>query len=144
MNGSVGGDVWVTDTITGSVTRVTPPGPGPPPAGYRAQNPQISADGRFVAIDSYYSCTVCAGGGSSIWVKDLQTGSFTRADVADGAGGAVANDRSNRPAISGDGRYIAFASKATNLSPDDTDSNYDVMSGTCRPTRRSWSAARAV
>jgi len=125
-NSGTGGDVWVTDTITGTVTRVTPPGPGPPPAGYRAQNPQISADGRYVAIDSYYSCTVCAGGGSSIWVKDLQTGSFTRADVANGAGGAAANDRSNRPAISGDGRYVAFASKATNLSPDDTDSNYDV------------------
>lgn len=44
-----------------------------------------------------------------------------------GMGGAQPNGFSGRPAISGDGRYIAFESNASNLVPDDTNGRTDIF-----------------
>lgn len=48
-----------------------------------------------------------------------------RASVSDAGG--EANALSVRPAVSGDGRYIAFESDATNLVPGDTNRQFDVF-----------------
>ena len=52
-------------------------------------------------------------------------GATTFASRATGAAGVGANGDSFGYSVA-NGRYVAFASAATNLSPDDTDSNYDV------------------
>jgi Tol biopolymer transport system component len=52
-------------------------------------------------------------------------GSTTRISVA--SDGRQANHNSNTPAISADGRFVAFASKATNLAPGDTNDTSDVF-----------------
>ena len=52
-------------------------------------------------------------------------GVTTRVSVADD--GAQANGKSSLPAISANGRYVAFTSGATNLVPDDTNGDFDVF-----------------
>jgi hypothetical protein len=43
------------------------------------------------------------------------------------AGGALGNGESESPAISADGRFVAFGSNATNLVPGDTNDEFDVF-----------------
>jgi Tol biopolymer transport system component len=71
-------------------------------------------------------------------------GVTTRVSVADDE--AQANERSAEPAISADGRYVAFVSKATNLVPGDTNRAFDVFvrdrrNGTTRLVSASSSGA---
>jgi Tol biopolymer transport system component len=47
--------------------------------------------------------------------------------VSVGPGGVQANSRSQRPAISANGRYVAFASAASNLVAGDTNGISDVF-----------------
>ena len=94
---------------------VAPDGSG---ANGSSQQPAISADGRYVAFESDASNLVPAGGNYEfdIFVHDCQTGKTQRVSVA--SNGAEPNDSSHRPAISADGRYVAFESDASNLVGD--------------------------
>jgi len=58
-------------------------------------------------------------------VNDRVTGSTERISVA--SDGTQANDSSGPAAISGDGRYVAFPSTASNLVPGDTNGTSDVF-----------------
>jgi hypothetical protein len=61
-----------------------------------------------------------------VYVRDIATRTTTLVDRADGAAGAKANGiAAADPTISQDGRYAGFASMATNIHPDDTDSLWD-------------------
>ncbi len=55
------------------------------------------------------------------WWNTSSQGGVVRASQA--AGGDEPNNRSLRPYVSADGRYVLFSSEASNLSPDDTFSN---------------------
>lgn len=55
------------------------------------------------------------------WWNTSSEGTVVRASLA--AGGVEPNNRSLRPYVSADGRYVLFSSEASNLSPDDTFSN---------------------
>jgi Tol biopolymer transport system component len=61
-----------------------------------------------------------------VFVRDLDTGLTTLVSRASGASGAAGSSSSHTPSISADGRYVAFVSGATNLSPDDPSSDADV------------------
>jgi len=80
----------------------------------------ISADGRFVTFRSTASNLVPDDTNSilDIFVHDRQTGITERVSV--GSTGGEANDVSIDSAISADGRYVAFESRATNLVPGGT------------------------
>ncbi len=82
--------------------------------------PAISYDGRFVAFAS--SATNLVPGDKNakqdIFVRDRATGQTTRVSVV--TGGAQANSTSSTPVISADGKFVAFASNATNLNGPDT------------------------
>ena len=60
-----------------------------------------------------------------MFVYDRQTGTTTRVSVR--SNGKQANRRSEEPAISADGRYVAFYSKANNLVRGDTNHAPDVF-----------------
>ncbi len=92
-----------------------------------SENPDISADGRFVAFASTATNLVPGdtNGREDIFVHDRQTGETTRVSIA--TGGAEGNDGSTNPAISGDGRYIVFESLATTLILTDTNGVADVF-----------------
>src|SRR5439155_349059 len=64
-------------------------------------------------------------GVTDVFVHDRQTGGTERVSVD--STGAQASDRSVNPAISADGRFVAFASDATNLVPGDKNSVTDVF-----------------
>src|SRR5436309_3388656 len=87
----------------------------------------FSADGRFVAFDSTASDLVAAdtNGVSDVFVHDRQAGTTERVSVA--SGGTQANHASSCPALSADGRFVAFQSDATNLVAGDTNGATDVF-----------------
>jgi Tol biopolymer transport system component len=86
-----------------------------------SSNPSISADGRYVAFESYASNLGPDDNSTQpdIFVRDLRSGRVFLASRADGNGPA-ANAPSSNPAISGDGRFVAFDSRGSNLNPADT------------------------
>lgn len=93
-------------------------------------HPDISADGRFVVFRSDATNLVVGStnGARTIYIKDIGTGVTTR--VSSDSAGVNGNKDSDNPAISADGRFVAFDSIATNLVPGDTGSQCISASGT--------------
>ena len=79
----------------------------------------ISATGRFVAFSSAHSNLVKDDGNyfDDVFVRDRVRGETTRVSVS--SAGAVPNNDSAFPSISANGRFVAFASLASNLVPGD-------------------------
>lgn len=96
----------------------------------------ISGDGRRVAFDSYATNLTPETshrahgtlGRPQVFVRDLASGRTTLVSRASGRRGAPSNGGSfaARAVISADGRFVAFVSRATNLSRADHDRAYDV------------------
>lgn len=86
-----------------------------------------SAPGDFVAFGSAASNMVAgdANGMMDVFVHNRTTGATARVSV-DSAGGE-ANDQSSGPALSADGRFVAFDSSATNLAAGDTNGVRDIF-----------------
>lgn len=119
-------DVFVRDRLTGVTTRVDVTSAGGQVTGL-VEDPSLSADGRYVVFRSDASDLVTGDTNASwdIFLRDRTTGVTTRVSVA--SSGAEGVSGSFEPAISGDGRYIAFRSNATNLVPGDTNATDDVF-----------------
>jgi len=111
-------DIFVHDRATGETVRVNVTSDGEE-ANFQGEAPSISADGRFVAFHS--DATNLVPGDTNekrdVFVHDRATGETTRVSVS--STGEQANAGASFPAISGDGRYVAFDSVADNLVPDD-------------------------
>ena len=88
--------------------------------------PAMSADGRFVAFESSASNLVAGdtNGRYDVFVRDRLAGVTRQMSV--GAGGQ-ANDYSAFPAISANGRSVAYESYASNLVRGDTNGALDVF-----------------
>jgi len=85
----------------------------------------ISSDGQFVAFTAIDDDVT--GSGSpvySVFLRNRAVGTTSRISVSQ-AGGPP-NASSYTPSISGDGRFVAFASDADDLGPADTDAATDV------------------
>ena len=91
-----------------------------------SSSPQASADGRYVAFQSQASNLVPGDGNRAqdIFVHDTETRTTRRISVT--SAGEESNGRSYGPILSGDGRYLAFGTEATNLSPGDTNGRKDA------------------
>jgi len=119
-------DAFVHDRQTGQTERVSVASSGAQGnAGSYAG--AVSADGRYVAFGS--EATNLMGGDTNAsedaFVHDRQTGQTERVSVS--SSGAQGNGFSYHPAISVEGRYVAFASGATDLVPGDTNGEFDVF-----------------
>ena len=100
------------DLVTGSIT-IASRADGPAGAAVVGLDPSISADGTKVAFQSREAVVSGVPAGTEqIYVRDLTTGHTQLASELEGVAG---NARSREPAISGDGRWVAFESAATNL-----------------------------
>jgi Tol biopolymer transport system component len=119
-------DVFVRDQFAGTTRRasVTSTGEESYTGG---EDPSISSDGRYVAFASTDELVPTdTNGTSDVYVRDLQAGTTTLASVT--SGGALSNNWSESPRISGNGRYVAFVSRATNLDGIvDTNNATDVF-----------------
>ncbi|WP_145064576.1 hypothetical protein [Engelhardtia mirabilis] len=87
-------------------------------------DPTVSADGRYVAFDSYSSSLVPGDTNilPDVFLRDRVTGQTTR--VSQGYDGSAANGRSTTASLSDDGRYVAFHSWASNLIGPPAGPNY--------------------
>jgi hypothetical protein len=125
-------DSYVRDLQTGTTTLVCRASGADGAKGNGASaDGAVSADGRFVAFESG-ATNLDPDDGDAIfdaYVRDLQTNTTTLVSRASGASGPKGNADSIvfANAISSDGRFVAFASRATNLSPDDGDAITDVF-----------------
>src|SRR6266571_3182 len=83
-----------------------------------SDSPALSDDGRYVVFASDASDLVSGDNNSArdIFLRDRQLSVTTRVNVS--SLGAQANNTSDLPNISGDGRYITFLSAADNLVTD--------------------------
>ncbi len=88
----------------------------------------ISDDGRFVVFASNASNLVPGdtNGRMDVFLRDRGAGTTERVSVPD-AGGQGSGDSGPAAAISADGRYVAFASAATNLVSGDTNGAVDIF-----------------
>jgi hypothetical protein len=122
-------DVFWRDLVTGTTRRVSVSS-GNVQANMSSFYPAISADGRYVAYVSNASNLVTGdtNGRPDVFVRDTSTGTTTRVSVTNT--GVQANgsaDWTKPSAVSNDGRYVAFASNATNLVAADTNNAWDVF-----------------
>jgi Tol biopolymer transport system component len=119
----LGVDVFVRDLEAHTTTLVSRQGAGQGGAGGDefSNFPSISADGRYVTFvsDADNLSTADVEEVVDVFVRDLQSNTTTLVSRQSGSGGAGADDVSSFPAISPDGRYVAFQSSADNLSTAD-------------------------
>lgn len=100
-------------------------------------NAVVSNGGRFVAFDSPASNLVPGdtNNTSDVFVRDTLNNTTRRISVANGSPGAQGLcepgradcDGAGHPAMSPDGRYVAFESDFANLVAGDTNNNYDMF-----------------
>lgn len=114
-------DVFVRDLQTATTKRVSADRTGGDADNLSSLSSRwsISGDGRFITFYSAASDLVSGDGGQhwDVFVRDMVAGKTTR--VSETANHADAQGTSDEAAISGDGRYVAFASDANNLVPND-------------------------
>jgi Tol biopolymer transport system component len=119
-------DVFRHDRVTGTTVRVSVATGGGQASG-TSLDAKISDDGNLVAFSSSAFDLVAndANGASDVFLRDLAAGTTTRISLsAIGGDGDLA---ASEPALSGDGRYVAFTSLATNLVTGDTNGVADVF-----------------
>ena len=119
-------DIFVHDRQTGHIERVSIADNGSQ-TNNSSNKPAISGNGRFVVFVSKASNLVPndTNNKEDIFVYDRQTEHIERVSIADN--GSQANDKSDTPSISGDGRFVAFVSDASNLVPNDTNNSNDIF-----------------
>ena len=119
-------DIFVRDRRSGTTELVSVAVAGSQADG-ASSLPSVSADGRFVAFRSYATNLVASdtNGSGDVFVRDRLSG--TTVLVSTDSLGALADDESSVPSISADGRWVAFASAATNLVPGDTNASWDMF-----------------
>jgi Tol biopolymer transport system component len=117
--GIAGAAVPAGATAAGPLERVSVDSSGVEMSVY--QHSSISADGRYVAF------AAAAGNSWRIYVRDLRTGTSTLANVK--ADGTPADNRNGGTSfsMSGNGRYVAFATNEPGVVAWDTNSSKDVF-----------------
>jgi Tol biopolymer transport system component len=150
MGGVLAPDIFVFDFSTGNSVQADLASNGSPANGASSE-PALSADGLSVAFVSTATnlSDDDVGDTGDVFVRDLATGATTLASRASGRSGPGGNGDSFAPVISADGRRVAFASAATNLSTDEdeTVTNVylrDLTSGTTTLISRASGAAGAA
>ena len=122
---NLGGDpnatvqVFLRDLDSGALEAIS--APGSTDFLENSDHARVSPDGRFVVFDQR-SSTVSP---RSIVLVDRTTGAREIESVNDT--GTSGNDDSSNPVVSADGRFVSFASFASNLVGDDTNSRFDVF-----------------
>ncbi len=119
-------DVFVRDRLLGTTERVSLGTTGAESNGASTAL-ALSADGNVVAFFSDATNLVDGddNGGWDVFVRDRALATTERASVS--SSGVGANAPASLPALSGDGRFVAFTSTANNLVVGDTNAFTDVF-----------------
>jgi Tol biopolymer transport system component len=126
--GSPSFDVFVRDRVTGETTRVSVSTTGAESNG-NSERVAFSEDGRFVVFSSNADNLVAGdtNGAYDVFLRDRQIGTTSRISVTSASAQANGESLSFGNSVSADGRFIAFASAASNLVPGDTNNRVDVF-----------------
>ena len=123
-------DIFVRDVVANTTILVSrASGTAGVKGNGRSDDAAISGDGRRVAFASRASDLTRSDRDRSpdVFVRDLRSGTTTLVSRAGGRAGPKANARASQPAISADGRFVAFVSRASNLTSADHDHRVDVF-----------------
>ena len=127
-------DIWILDRVTGARELITGAAGGGAADG-SSFLPQLSHDGRFVAMDSRAGNLVAPGyapGSLRIYLYDRETGSAELVSKLSDAGGDVLVRGAN-PSLSADGRHLSFRSTASGLVAGDGNEVEDTFVWTRLP-----------
>jgi Tol biopolymer transport system component len=122
-------DMWTEQTVLGSIS-LSNYG-----ATHNSLNPSLSADGRYLVFMSLASdlvqfpAGIGAGEKVNVYLRDLVQKSTKLVSIAaDGQrGGNLDSYVGDLPAVSRDGRYVAFTSHASNLVEGDNNQSADLF-----------------
>ncbi len=115
-DGNFTADIFLRDTATGTTSRVSLTDGGGEANG-TSWLPDISTSGQHIVFVSLATNLVSgdANGYADVFLRNTDTARTRIISIA--TDGTQGNNWSEDPAISGDGRYVAFDSFATSLSP---------------------------
>jgi hypothetical protein len=121
-----GFDVFVRDRVT-KTTRIVSVDTGGGPLSGASDYPSISDDGSRVAFEhtGRVPSSIYSDHSTYIYVRDIAAG--TTKNVSIGSSGPTATQYSSDPAISGNGKRVAFYTWASHLVPGDTNGDEDVF-----------------
>ncbi len=126
-------DVYAMDLGSGIVRRVSVDGNGVQSSFGFSFSPAVSADGQVIAFVSSAPLNAAAARQAArgthpnlrqVYVRD---GADETTTLVSSAGDNWPDGASVRPAISSDGRFVAFASEASNLVRDDRNRTADIF-----------------
>jgi len=119
-------DVFIHNIVTGETTLISKSSTGVQ-GNDSSQFPSISADGRYVAFESFATNLVAGdtNNAGDVFIHNIVTGETTL--VSKSSTGVQGNAWSHYPRISADSRYVAFESRATNLVDEGINSIWDVF-----------------
>jgi Tol biopolymer transport system component len=119
-------DIYVYDRVTGDMERVSVKSNGEEVNG-DSSSPSVSTDGWEIAFSSIASDLVSSDTNArrDIFVRERRNPTTRRVSVS--TSGVQGDRDSHTPAISSNGRYVAFASSATNLVLGDTNGRSDIF-----------------
>ena len=155
-------DVFVRDLLTGQTRLVSVDSAGvqqnqPNEPDAFGERPALSVDGRYVAFVSHGTNLVVPDGNGTaadVLVRDRdvdadglfdEPGAVSTTRVSVSSAGVQADSWCDGPALSGDGRTVAFQGFATNLVPGDTNGLDDVFVRDrlgCSPTVATYCTAK--
>jgi hypothetical protein len=95
------------------------------------ETPSVSSDGRFLAY------AAAQGDHTQVFLHDTCSGADSSCQpgtqlISTALDGTAANGDSRSPSMSGDGRFVAFSSAATNLVPETTAGRQIYLRDTCQ------------
>ena len=115
--------LWRLDGSTS--TRVSVNTDGTQPPGGASHSPSVSRDGHLIAFVSIARLAPeDVNDVPDIYLRDVVRGVTSLVSI--GIGGRPADGISHSPALSADGRYVAYVSEAANLAPRDRNRVSDV------------------
>jgi hypothetical protein len=123
-------DVFLKDRLTGAVDQISVNSQGVTgnsfSGGSGAASP-VTSDGHFVAFDSFASNLVPNDTNQlfDTFLRDRQARTTVRVSVS--SAGTQADGANGVQAMSADGRFVLFTSRATNLVPGDTNNALDAF-----------------
>ncbi len=120
-------DVFIFDRVAGTTELVSRNSNGTVGNESSSDRSIVTPGGRYVVFTSPASNLVPGDTNDNydVFLRDRQLGRTEQISV--GSDGRHGNNRSTNPAISADGRFVTFVSRASNLVPGDTNNADDVF-----------------
>lgn len=118
-------DVFVHNRNQGTTRRISVSSADEEADGFSG-SPSISADGRYVAFDSFAENLIAddTNNVTDVYLRDRKRRTTVRVSLTNA--GAEGNSESSYPFLSANGRFVAFQSIATNLVGNDTNAATDI------------------